>query len=173
MAAGNRTIDSFRFEYFLSANANGNETAVLTLYANDGPTITRTVDGTTFDVQAPQTVLYTSPILTLGTGYQTAEASGFVPFDVPNTFTWTVKLSGIEATEVAGLLVYNPPTVGSSFTDFWQNNSGTWNTYLLDNGVAANFAARVTAVPEPTTLALALVAGLGWVGYLGMKRRSA
>lgn len=179
LAPGPRQISNFKFEYFLSANASGNETAQLIVRANDGPTISRTVDGATFDVSSPGTVLYTSPVLSLQTGFQTAEASGFAPFTVENNFTWSVTLQGVEDGEIAGLLIYDPPTVGSSFSDFWQQSSGTWNTFVLPNdpvtnqSIPGNFAARVTAVPEPTTLALALVAGLSWIGYLGYKRRSA
>jgi hypothetical protein len=172
IGSGNIVTD-FKFQYFLSQNAAGGETAVLNFYKNDGPPISRTLsDGTTIQVPTPGTLLYTSPVLTLGTGFQTAEASG-ISVAVPNDFTWTVTFSGIGANETAGLLLYSPPTVGSSFSDFWQKNSGTWNTYLFDNGATpGNFAARVTAVPEPTTYVYALLAGLSWLGYLGFKRRS-
>ncbi len=176
LAAGDRFVTGFQFEYFLSQNASGNETAVLTLRANDGPTISRTVEGSTFDVPTPGTVLYTSPVLTLDKGFQVADASGFAPFLAPNNFTWTVTFTGIDNGEIAGLRIYDPPTVGTSFADFWQKNNGTWNTYLINDPVlgqvTANFSARVTAVPEPTTFALAFLAGLSWLGYLGFKRRS-
>lgn len=176
LAPGDRLVNGFKFEYFLSGSASGNETIQLRIYANDGTEITRTLpDGTTFPVMTPSTVLYTSPVLSLATGFQTAEASGF-EFLAPNTLTWTVEFQGIDAGEVAGLRIYDPPTIGSSFADFWQRSNGEWNTFLINDAVAgqvtANFAARVSAVPEPTTLALALIAGLGWVGYLGYKRRS-
>jgi hypothetical protein len=167
-----RTVTNFEFEYFLSGNADGDETATLTFYRNNGPTVTRTIGGTTVQVASPGDVLYTSPVLSLQTGFQTAEALE-IAVDVPDTFTWAVTFGGIEINEVAGLRVYDPPTTGSSFTDFWQRNAGTWNLYLFDNPEGpANFAARVTAVPEPTTVAYALLAGLACLGYLGHKRRS-
>lgn len=168
-----RVVTDFKFEYFLGANASGNETVQLVLHANDGPLISRSnPDGTSFQVASPGTVLYTSPVLSLQTGFQTADASGF-SVTVPDTFSWTVAFNGIDAGEVAGLRVYDPPTVGSSFADFWQKNNGTWNTYLFtDPAGPANFAARVTAVPEPTTMGLGLLAGLSFLGYLGFKRRS-
>jgi hypothetical protein len=176
LAAGERFISGFKFEYFLSLNASGNETAQLILRANDGPVITRTVDGATFDVPSPGTILYTSPVLSLGTGFQTAEATGFTPFEAPNTLTWSVTFQGVDAGEVAGLRIYDPPTIGTSFADFWQRNAGTWNTYLINDPVLgqipANFAARVTAVPEPTTFALALLAGLSWLGVRSYRRRA-
>jgi hypothetical protein len=164
-----RLVNDFKFEYYLSGNANGNEQLQLVLHANDGPLVSRTVNGTTITAASPGTVLYTSPFLQLSTGFQTAEASQFETL-VPDTFTWTVTFTGIDAGEIAGLRIYDPPTIGSSFADFWQKSNGTWNTYLLD--VPANFAARVSAVPEPTTIAYALLAGLTCIGYLGYKRRS-
>jgi hypothetical protein len=171
LAGTDRVVTNFKFEYFLGATAN--ESVQLILHANDGPLITRTnPDNTTFQVASPGTVLYTSPVLSLQTGFQTAEASGF-SVTVPDTLTWTVTFNGIDSGEIAGLRVYDPPTIGSSFSDFWQKNNGTWNTYLFDNPAGpANFAARVTAVPEPTTLGLGLLAGLSFLGYLGFKRRS-
>jgi hypothetical protein len=172
LAGSDRTVTDFKFEYFLSSNANGNETLQLRFYANDGPLINRTLpDGTTMQSHAPGTLLYTSPVLSLQTGFNTADASG-ISIQVPDDFTWSVTFNGIDSGEVAGLRVYDPPTVGSSFGDFWQKSSGTWNTYIFPSSTPANFAARVTAVPEPTTIAYALLAGLSWIGYRGLKRRS-
>ena len=176
LAGTDRLVNDFKFEYYLSGNAAGGETLQLTLYANDGLPAERTVNGVTRLAPSPGTVLYTSPVLNMQAGFQTAEASAFQVL-VPDTFTWAVTFQGLGAAEVAGLRVYDGPTVGTSFADFWQQSGGTWNTYLLPNDslgnpVAANFAARVSAVPEPTTLALALLAGLSWVGFLGYKRRS-
>jgi len=147
-----RTVVDFKLEYFLSSNASGNETLQLMLRANDGPPITFPAPGGgTIQVPTPGRLLYTSPVLSMQPGVQTAEASAF-SVNVPDSLTWTVKISGLEAGETGGLRLYDPPTVGSSFRDFWRNDSGAWNTYLLDNGnTPANFAARVEAVPEPST----------------------
>src|ERR1041385_1389880 len=142
-----RTLADFKFEDFLSGNANGNESAQLFIRMNDGPIVTE--NNGTIAAHAPGTVLYTSPVLSLQPGVNTADA---VP--IPNTvnltgdFTWSVVFQGIDSGEIAGLRIYNPPTVGSSFSDFWQMNNGTWNAYTLTDGIPANFAARVTAVPE-------------------------
>jgi len=174
LGGSERTIVDFKFEYFLGgATPSGNENLQLVIRANDGPTISvPTPGGGTAVVATPGTVLYTSPVLSMQSGFNTAEASGF-SFNAPNTFTWTVTMTGIDPGEAAGLILRDPPTVGSSFADFWQNNGGTWNTYLLDNGnTPANFAARVSAVPEPTTFASILLAGLAGLGYVGYRRRN-
>jgi hypothetical protein len=175
LAGTARTVTDFKFEYFLAQSAaSSGATVQVNFYNMTGPTVSRTAsDGSTVQVPSPgSTPIYSSPVLTLGTGYQTAEISG-ISVPVGNDFTWTVTFNGVPANTSFGLRLFDPPTIGSSFADFWQNSGGTWNTYLFNNGATpANFAARVTAVPEPTTFALALLAGFGWVGYLGFKRRS-
>lgn len=174
-AAGvsNPVIDDFKFEYFLSGNATGGETVQLFLRNMDGPNITVTrPGGGTDSIATPGTVIYTSPVLTLAPGFNTAEASQFLAQASGNSITWSVVFSGINPGESAGLRVYDPVSVGSSFSDFWQKNGGTWNTEVFADGTPANFAARVTAVPEPTTLALGLLAGLAWFGFRGFKRRA-
>jgi len=170
-ASTQRSLLDFKFEYFLSGNAAGGETAQLFIRQNNGPVVTE--DNGTIAANAPGTVLYTSPVLSLAPGVNYATATP-VPNSVTLTgdFTWSVVFQGINTGEIAGLRIYNPPTKGSSFSDFWQMNNGTWNAYTLADGIPANFAARVTAVPEPTTIAYALLAGLGWIGFLGYKRRS-
>jgi hypothetical protein len=171
LAGTDRLVNNFKFEYFLSGNASGNETVQVKFYINDGPLVSRTLpDSTTITAASPGTLLGTSPVLSLATGFNTAEWSQFEVL-VPDTFTWTVMFEGVETGEVVGLRAYDPPTVGSSFDDFWQKSNGTWNTYILPDS-KANFAARVSAVPEPTTLAYVLLAGLSGLGYLGYRRRA-
>jgi hypothetical protein len=167
LSGSDRRITDFQFEYFLSASGAtaGNETAELFFHQNNGGT--SGID--------PGTVLYRSGEFSLSTGFQTVAAQALSVALPSSTFTWSVVFNGIEAGESAGLLLYNPPTVGSSFDDFWQKNAnGTWSTFLVDAGATpANFAARITAVPEPGTYALAVVGGLILAGYRRMKRRSA
>jgi hypothetical protein len=165
LSGSDRRITDFQFEYFLSVNASGNETAELFFHQNNSG-----VSGID-----PGTVLYRSGEFSLSTGFQTVVAQALSVSLPSSTFTWSVVFNGIEGAEAAGLLLYNPPTIGSSFDDFWQKNAnGTWSTFLVDAGATpANFAARITAVPEPGTYALAVVGGLILAGYRRMKRRSA
>ena len=68
---------------------------------------------------------------------------------------------------------YGPPTTGNSFNDFWEKTGATWGTQVLPGGVLSDFAARLTAVPEPSALAvsaLALVAGAGLAGYRKLRQ---
>jgi len=168
LAGSDRTITDFRFETFLSSNANGGETAQLVLRLNDGPLLSP-------GRNSPGTEIFRSTAVGLTTGRGTVVASGLsvaLPAGVDH-FTWSVVMNGVDAGEQAGLMIFNPPTAGSSFDDFWQNNAGVWNTFLVDGGATpANFAARITAVPEPSTLALGALGTFALLGYLGLKRRS-
>lgn len=161
LAGADRRVTDFQFDYFVSTNASGNERAEFFFYLNDG------VNG------APNTILYRSGEINLGTGSRFLQAQA-LSVTVPNSFTWSVSFKGIDFNETAGLLLFNPPTTGSSFDDFWVKNSdGTWSTFLVDSGATpANFGARVTAVPEPSTYAMALLGAAALLGYRRMKRRS-
>lgn len=164
LAGSDRRITDFQFDYFLSANANGNERAELFFYLNNGGT-----SGT-----APGSLLYRSGPFALDKGFQTVVAQA-LSVTVQNTFTWSVNFSGIDLGEQAGLLLFDPPTIGNSLDDFWvKDTAGAWSTFLIDNGATpGNFNARVTAVPEPSTFAFAISMVLAWFGYRGYKRRSA
>ena len=164
-----RTITDFRFETFTSANPSGNETAQIIFRLNNGTALSS-------GRNAPGTELARSPVFDLGKAIAGANEShlwsGISVALGADSFTWSVVLNGIDAGEQVGLALYNAPTVGLNYADFWQNNGGTWGTFLIDNGaVAANFAARITAVPEPGTLALGALGGLALLA-LGFKRRS-
>jgi hypothetical protein len=170
LAGTERVLVDLKLDYWLSANAIDNEnlTATVTLYANDGPEVRP-------GFNAPGTILGTStgPLTTTVFGYNTLTYTATALTVLPDTFTYTVTVNGLQATEQTGLLISNPPDLGSSFNDFWLRSGGTWNVYTIEGGtVPANFSARVTAVPEPTTFAYALLAGLLGVGLMRFRRNS-
>ena len=68
------------------------------------------------------------------------------------------------------MLVYDPPTVGSSGELFWKSTGGIWSLADLGNNVNGNFAAKLTAVPEPSTVALGSMAAIGWLALAGYRR---
>ncbi len=162
LAGTARTVTTFDFSYFLSAAPSGNETAVVKFFANDGAS------------GKPGTLLYFSPSFGLEpspTGINSINISDLT-VSVPDTFTWAVTFSGLSGGEEAGLVHYFGPSVGSSAADHWEGtddaNLGLFNT---GSGFSDNFAAKVQAVPEPTTLALLSVGAAGL--FMAARRRKA
>lgn len=164
--AGNpleRNIIQFRFEYYLAHGASGDERGQFRLYANNGPN------------GSPGTLLFESDPFTVRSGYgsvtigdpNTLDLNVYAPMD---QLTWTVQFTGITGNEIAGLTLYDPPTVGSSFNDYWEKVGGTFvtKTSTGPDAAVANFGATVTAVPEPSTVALGL---LGAVALLIRRRK--
>jgi hypothetical protein len=162
-----RTVQQISFEYFVSPGGSGNETATFFMYRIDAAT------------KLPSTLLYTSPTFNLVPattgGFGTATIGG-ISVDVPDQIAWTVSFQGLENTEQAGLLFYNPPSVGSSPT--FDPGDGTQHDFFLRHNVSGwqvldtpnlvdNLNVRFTAVPEPTTVALML----GGLLTMGLIRR--
>jgi hypothetical protein len=154
-----RLVTQFKFEYWMSHGVTGNEKMEVNIYSNDGL------------YGEPGTPLYNSGEFSIRSGYNTVTLDGLqVP--VTDQITWTVKFTGIDVNERFGLLIYDPPTIGSSYNDFWEKVGGAWGTKTLPETVA-NFSARVTAVvPEPTMVQYGLLSGLAWLGFM-LRRRFA
>lgn len=160
MTLGMGTITRFQFEYFLNSG-NGNETAAFSI---------RTMAN-----GEPGDVIFTTQPFALGVSSTPLQVdmdlTGLgVDFTSP-TILWSVRFGGLEGGEQAGLLFYNGPTVGSSINDFWISGSSGWVRGTIPE-VSGNFGARITAVPEPGTVAM-MIAGLGFLGFLGYRRRMA
>lgn len=165
-ATTSRKLSNFKFDYYLSPTASGNESLTFKLYANDGPggsPQTELTAGKTWSVSLAPDYHYVS------FGF---DQTGPFSVNLPETFTWSVLFTGIEGQEHAGLLMFDPPTVGTSFNDYWEKQAdGSWKTMQV-LGAAVNFSAQVTAVPELGTLQYGLMGGLAWVG-LAIRRRLA
>ena len=162
LAGGARTVTDFNFEYW-GLNFSGNEFARIRFYANDGaaspagPLLPNSLlfdSGFFFILPTPRAVLdFNSAALTSG---NVLNLTG----PVPNSFTWSVQFSGITAGESAGLDLYNPPTIGGNYDDYWDNNGGWQYRFRGTNATPISFGASVSAVPEPAILGLGLLGGL-------------
>ncbi|MBI2927198.1 MAG: PEP-CTERM sorting domain-containing protein [Verrucomicrobia bacterium] len=160
LGAGDRMASQFQFEYFGLA-AGG--TFTVRFYDNNG-------GGTP---GKPGDLLYESGATSILADYHkvTVDFTGLSPVTVDDTFIWSVKFDGGSA----GLLLYDPPTVGSSFNDFWENGAGGWQVTQIKDGatvIPANFGAKLVTVPEPGTVAT-LLGGLAMLGVVVYRRRSA
>ena len=151
LAGTARTVTQFSFRYFSEFTPTGDEMAQIRFYANDRP----------YDQfrQQPGTVLWESGYFPIDAGSQlktlTVSTAGS-DVVVPDIFTWTIEFQGLGAGENAGLLLYSPPSVGSSFNEFWiRTGANRFDVFQYPGGdPRANFYARVLAVPEPGVLAL-------------------
>lgn len=87
---------------------------------------------------------------------------------VPGHFVWTVEAINRQGSVgELGPAYFNPATTGFSDDFFWISDHGSeWINYSWGGDPYANFAARVTAVPEPVS---AIALGFGW---LALRRRS-
>jgi hypothetical protein len=159
-----RDLTDFQFQYYLGS-ATGGATADLKIYDMTGTPITQ--NGNSY--AAPGNLLYDSTAIPIQVGAGVFDVSQ-VSLTLPDTVTWTVSFNA--GTNIVGLLLANPPSVGSSLDDFWVNNNGTWELHSYNGSPVANFAAQVSAVPEPSVVEFGMMAGLAGLGWLSMRRRS-
>lgn len=168
LGAGDRFGESFRFEYY-GLNLDGDETVQLRFYNNDGAFLGN-------DTYLPNSVFYDSAVQTLPlptdpSGRNTLQYDlNFV--GLPERFTFTVAFGGISGNDVAGIALYNPPTVGFSEADYWFNTGSGWE--LRGTNVAINFGASLvaTSVPEPSTYVLAILGGLCGLALVNRRKRA-
>ena len=168
LGAGDRFGESFRFEYY-GLNFDGDETVQLRFYNNDGTFLGN-------NTYLPNSVFYDSAVQTLPapvdlSGRNTLQYDlNFV--GLPERFTFTVAFGGISGDDVAGIALYNPPTVGISENDYWFNTGSAWE--LRGTNVAINFGSSLvaTSVPEPSTYALVIVGGLCGLALVNRRKRA-
>lgn len=166
LGGASRLLSHFTFEYY-GANFSGNEQYRIRFYNNDGTAF----GGGIF---APGSSFFDSGLQSLGAPTDPSNRNTYdldlsgESITLPNSFTWTIQFSGVTGGETAGVTLYNPPAVGLGYDDFWLNNGAAWELRGT-NPTAFNFGSTITAVPEPSTYALAIIGGL--CGFALMARR--
>jgi hypothetical protein len=174
LAGTDRLITGFSFEYWGTNTANpsvfsSTVHAEVRFYLNNGATFN--------GYASPGTMFYDSGLFAVS---PTSRAT--IVFDASDfgggvflngeSFTWTVQFSGMGGTDSIGVDLYNPPTVGSDYPDYWENQGSGWALRTNSLTSTMNFAAVVTAtVPEPSAIALSLLGGFGLFFTFGRLRR--
>ena len=149
LAGSSRVITEFRLEYY-SSEAAGD--AIVRFRSNSGPNL------------EPADILFETDHIPLQANFNTIEIEGIgVPIS-GDTFTFTIEFD-VDGTQDVGLILRNPPSIGSSFDDVWVNTNGTgdWATRNIPLATA-NLAAQVGAVPEPSTIAFTVIGALALCG---------
>lgn len=165
LAGTDRYLTNFSFEFFGTnllggLSYGGAPQARVKFYLNDGAMFngystpsSNFFDSGWFSIGAPtprSTILFDT----------TDFGAGGLFMPVVSNFTWSVQFQNLGANDQVGLDLYNPPTVGLNYNDYWENNGG----WMLEtnNAVPVNFAAVfIATVPEPSSVGLFVLGGLG------------
>jgi len=130
---------------------------IIAVFQLERQTICEIIDSTSFSFETvlgsrevakkPGTLLYESGEFNLQNKYNTVSVTG-LNLELPEgtkEVTWSVEFTNIGLGQ-AGLLLYDPPTVGESYDDFWEKTIDGWE--LKSIAESANFAARLAGVPD-------------------------
>jgi hypothetical protein len=150
LADSARYASVFSFEFWGYSTAGyvfeGDVRARVRFYRNDGLLSS--------GYPSPGTVIFDSgsfPIPATPAGRATLifdefQVAAIVPLRVPlpDAFTWTVQFSGLSTNDSAGVDLYSPPVVGSTYNDYWERETNRWA--LKTNSVPLAFASRLYTV---------------------------
>lgn len=145
---GPRFFEQARIAYY-GANFDGDETLTLTLYQMDGAP-----SPGSFGFNTPGTVIFTEtvPIASALVGVATfSDLSGRL--QLPDVLAVGLAFQGVdfdpsEGGTDAGPLIYDPPTTGSSFSDYWLRGypapDDPWALYSFDQDPNANLGIEIS-----------------------------
>lgn len=141
LAGTNRTLKKLSFEYFGEFAQQGDEFVKVRIYKNEK----------VYDLyrKEPTTLLYESGFFGINPGYNTRRLN--LDVVVPDIVTVTFEFFGLSETETAGVLLYDPPTIGMSWNEFWRKNeAGIWQPIIYsttDPTMKAKAGIRLEAAP--------------------------
>jgi len=187
LAGTERYLTRFDFEYWGTNTAStgnlsfaGSVQARVRFYLNDGTAFNGfPTPGTGasmfydsgwfggFSPTARQTLVFTA-------GSDFPAGGLFIPSNLTtsNHITWSIQFQGMTATDSVGVDIYSPAVVGTDYSDYWLNSGGSWSLQT-NNAGPIDFASRFFAnqeVPEPTSLALCILGGMGMLVSWGRSR---
>ena len=126
------------------------------VFASQGQVAAQTIKSVAIDFQIltetrpiahqPGTLLYESGTFSLQNKYNTVTVHG-LGLDLPegtSEVTWSVEFLNLGVGR-AGLLLYDPPTIGKSHDDFWEKVNDDWELRSTESG--SSFGARLAGVP--------------------------
>ena len=129
---------------------------VCSIFAFHGQVAAQTIKSVAIDFQIltetrpvahePGTLLYESDTFSLQNKYNTVTVHG-LGLDLPegtSEVTWSVEFLDLGVGR-AGLLLYDPPTIGKSHDDFWEKVNDDWELKSTESG--SSFGARLAGVP--------------------------
>jgi len=65
-------------------------------------------------------------------------------------FTFTVTFSGLTGDQTVDLPVFDPPSVGTNYGDYWFDLSGNWELLTNSSGAQIAFNSEFQGQPSPT-----------------------
>jgi hypothetical protein len=171
-------LTNFSFEYYSPLSSyTGPVQADVRLYMNNGaPTNGYNTPGTlfydsgNFSLQNPSSQGSTTATMEfqlsdLLSGNVTNLNQSLV---LPNNFTFTVTISGLQGADAVGLPIFDPPQFGTNAGDYWYDVSGNWELLTNSIGPIAFGAQFSGTIPEPSVLGLG---ALGAAALAVMARR--
>jgi hypothetical protein len=171
-------LTNFSFEYYSpSSSYTGPVQADVRLYMNDG--------AQTNGYNTPGTLFYDSGNFTLTDPWSQGTNTATMVFQLsdllsgnamnlnqslvlPNNFTFTVTISGLQGADAVGLPIFDSPQVGTNAGDYWYDVSGNWELLTNSIGPIAFGAQFSGTIPEPSVLGLG---ALGAAALAVMARR--
>jgi len=167
LAGTARLVNHFVFQYFGDIADNVVAMATLRFYANDAD-----IPGKI--TKAPGSLLWQSDPFLVEKGDHIIDI-GVPNIQVGDTFTFSLEvptLSGVKGSQFLLHTSTKPADVGKSFNDFWVKADTVWSLQRLENGAQrADFAVRVSAIPEPSSVALGAL-GVFTFGCYFARRKS-
>lgn len=166
LAGTARLVNHFMFQYFGDIADNVVAMATLRFYAND-------TDIPGKISKAPGSLLWQSDPFLIEKGDRIIDV-GVPDIQVGDTFTFSIEvptLSGVKGSQFLLHTSTKAADVGKSFNDFWVKADTVWSLQRLENGAQrADFAVRVSAIPEPSSVALGALGIVSFGCYFARRK---